>query len=881
VTDTNRDRAELLAEIDSLRAQVSDRERAEGQFEAIREERDTIIALLRHVSSIDCSNELLSVVSRLLQEWTDCEAVGIRLRDGDDFPYFETRGLSEDFVHTESRLCAEDEQGKVVRDSDGNPVLECMCGNVLCSRLDPSQPFFTEHGSFWTNSTTKLLASTSEADRQARTRNRCHGEGYESVALIPLRSGGETFGLLQLNDRREGRFVPERISLLERVADSFAMGLAHRRTLEALRESEGKYRQLFDTVSDAIMVLDAETKRFVDVNEATVSLYGYSREEFLGLTHSAITAEPEESTDSMEKLQRGELTRIPLRYHTKKDGTRFPVEIGASMFRLGGRLVLCGVVRDITERQLAEEALREAQRNLRSLFDTLGDFLFVLDAEGNVLHFNPVVESRLGYSADELRGMHVCDVHPPERREEAAAILVDLLAGRANACPLPLLCKDGTLIPVETKVSQGRWGGRDVLFGICRDTTERGRAQEALDARDAILEAVAFAGERLLADVPWEDGVRDMLARLGHAASVSRVYVFENEETEEGVFATTQRYEWAASGVASQMENSDCQTLPWRDGGMGRWESLLASGETVAGHVSAFPTNERRVLEPQDIKSIVAVPIEVWGQWWGFIGFDECQAEREWSTVEIEALKVAARVLAAAIERKDAQTKLLDHQERLRSLASELALAEERVRRRIATALHDRVGQTLALAKVKLGQLKEPAADLDQQIEDIRELVGSAFQDTRSLTFELSPPILYEVGLEAAIDWLADEIQQNHGIDVHFQGDGQPKPLDDDVRVVLYQAARELLFNVVKHANATSASVSVGLHGQRVQIVVSDNGQGIDIDKLPPDATAAHGFGLFSIRERLSLVGGHLDIESEIGQGTRVTIWAPLAKEAD
>jgi len=98
---------------------------------------------------------------------------------------------------------------------------------------------------------------------------------------------------------------------------------------------------------------------------------------------------------------------------------------------------------------------------------------------------------------------------------------------------------------------------------------------------------------------------------------------------------------------------------------------------------------------------------------------------------------------------------------------------------------------------------------------------------------------------------------------------------------VLYQAARELLFNVVKHANATSASVSVGLHGQRVQIVVSDNGQGIDIDKLPPDATAAHGFGLFSIRERLSLVGGHLDIESEIGQGTRVTIWAPLAKEAD
>ena len=96
-----------------------------------------------------------------------------------------------------------------VRDSRGNPVLECMCGNVLCGRFDPALPFFTPKGSFWTNGTSELLASTSEADRQARTRNRCNGEGYESVALIALRHGGETLGLLQLNDRAKGRFTPE------------------------------------------------------------------------------------------------------------------------------------------------------------------------------------------------------------------------------------------------------------------------------------------------------------------------------------------------------------------------------------------------------------------------------------------------------------------------------------------------------------------------------------------------------------------------------------------------------------------------------------------------------------------------------------------------
>ena len=297
--------------------------------------------------------------------------------------------------------------------------------------------------------------------------------------------------------------------------------------------------------------------------------------------------------------------------------------------------------------------------------------------------------------------------------------------------------------------------------------------------------------------------------------------------------------------------------------------------------MSELPASERRILAPQSIKSIVAVPVEVRGQWWGFIGFGECQVEREWSSAETEALRVAARVLGAAIERREAEERLFAYQERLRSLASELALAEERVRRRIATALHDRIGQTLALSKVKLGQLGEEAAaaGLDGQVAEVRDLIDSAVRDTRSLTFELSPPILYEVGLEAAIDWLADQIHRDHKIEVRFHDDRQPKPLDDHVRVVLYQAARELLLNIVKHANASAADVSVRRSGQEVQIVVEDDGQGLDIAKLPSNVTGSHGFGLFSIRERLSLVDGHLDIESEIGQGCRMTLWAPLKKE--
>ena len=127
-----------------------------------------------------------------------------------------------------------------------------------------------------------------------------------------------------------------------------------------------------------------------------------------------------------------------------------------------------------------QQSLRESQRDLQTLFDSLNDLLFVLDVEGKILHVNPVVLARLGYQDSELLGESVLKVHPPDRREEAMTVLVEMLAGRTDVCPVPLMAKGGTLIPVETKVTRGRWGGADVLFGVSRDITERERAEEAL-----------------------------------------------------------------------------------------------------------------------------------------------------------------------------------------------------------------------------------------------------------------------------------------------------------------------------------------------------------------------------------------------------------------
>ena len=193
-------------------------------------EQEITLRLLRQLHRYHSVPDLASGVTSLLKEWSGCEAVGIRIQQGEDYPYYETRGFPEEHIRMENSLCKVNAQGEVLRDFQGNPVLECMCGSVIRGYFDSSLPFYTERGSFWTNSTTNLLASPSDEDRLPRTRNRCHGEGYESVALIPLRYGGRTLGLLQFNDSRRDQFTEVWIHLLERLAENLALGFVQRQT---------------------------------------------------------------------------------------------------------------------------------------------------------------------------------------------------------------------------------------------------------------------------------------------------------------------------------------------------------------------------------------------------------------------------------------------------------------------------------------------------------------------------------------------------------------------------------------------------------------------------------------------------------------------------
>jgi PAS domain S-box-containing protein len=229
-------------------------------------------------------------------------------------------------------------------------------------------------------------------------------------------------------------------------------------------------------------------------------------------------------------------------------------------------------------------------------------------------------------------------------------------------------------------------------------------------------------------------------------------------------------------------------------------------------------------------------------------------------------------------EQKKAEETIQDYQEQLRYLASQLSLTEERERRRLATALHDTVGQILAVSTIKLGGLVEsaPTPSIGGALKEVRGLVEQAIGCARSLTFELSLPILYELGLEPALEWLGEQMQEQHAIQSLFETDGEPKPVDDEIRVFLFTAVRELLVNVAKHAKADRVRISARRDGGEIVVQVWDNGAGFAGSKTRLGPGDSGGFGLFSIRERIRHLGGRVEVKSRHGEGTTVTLTAPL-----
>ena len=456
-------------------------------------EREITVDFLRRMNDAATTTDMVHAATTVFREYSGCEAIGLRLKDGDDYPYFEARGFPEEFVKLENSLCARDADGNVICNSAGYPIQECMCGSVIQGRFDPSKPFFTARGSFWANSTTELLATSTAADRQTRTRNRCNGEGYESVALIALRVGRECLGLLQLNDRRKGRFSREDIALWERLADYLATALAKTRAEELLRKSEEQLRLAHEAAEievwdfdprQGVMQCSPRVKAWWALSPEQPFTYAVWLEHLHPEDRDAAVAEVSRSIDPAGPgRQDMEYRVVPphgfVRWISVHSQTHFAEVAGQ---RQAVRII--GAMQDITARKQVEEALAGSRERLELALTSSAMATFEWDIVTNKRIWSDEVHHLMGTTPETFTGKSeefFQVIHPDDHRAVQAAI-ARALETTTYENEYRAVWPDGSIhhIAARGRVHHDREGRPVRMAGVCWDMTERKQAEEAV-----------------------------------------------------------------------------------------------------------------------------------------------------------------------------------------------------------------------------------------------------------------------------------------------------------------------------------------------------------------------------------------------------------------
>ncbi|MGD0596734.1 MAG: PAS domain-containing protein [Sedimentisphaerales bacterium] len=491
---------------------------------------------------------------------------------------------------------------------------------------------------------------------------------------------------------------------------------------------------------------------------------------------------------------------------------------------------------DITERKKAEESLRESETRFRELFNNMSSGVAIYEAVDDGSDFVFRDFNAAGQRIDKTRredavSKRVTQVFPGIK----AMGLLDVFrqvwqTGKAERHPTTLY-KDSRIEGWRENYVYKLPSGE--IVSVYDDVTKRQLAQEYLQEERNLLRT-------LIDHIPDKVYVKDRGSRF--IACNKSTIASEGVKREEELIGKTD-FDLYEQALAQQFFDKE--------------QELMRTGRPIINceiQASDSDGSVRSIL-------VTKVPLrDHSGNIVGMVGINR-----------------------DITERKQAEHKLLEHQNHLKQLATRLTLTEERERRHIASEIHDEISQTLAMVKIKLDTLRNspPSEASAAEIKEISSSVENVIQKTRTLTFELGNPLLYVLGLEAAVaEWLSEQVQKRHGIATEFQDDGKAKPLDDDVKMMLFRNIRELRINCIKHANAGKVRVNIRRIDDSIEVVVEDNGVGFDPAEVRLTVGKKSKFGLFSIRESLENLGGHFIIESKPGAGCKAIMTAPLKDQS-
>ena len=450
---------------------ITERKLASKYRELTRE----ILQILNEPGDI---KEMLHHTLQILKMRTGLDAIGIRLKEGDDFPYLEQSGFTTDFLLTENSLIELDKRGKACRDKNGNVRLACTCGMVISGNFDTASPSVTEGGSWWTNDAEPILDIPANKDIRYHPRNHCIYQGYSSLSLIPIRNNGNIIGLIQFNDKRKGAFNLIKVESLEGIASHIGAALMRKQAEETLRKNEELLRSITTNAPDIIIQLDRKGTilymnrpfpGFTLDESIGKNFCTWSLPEFHVMMNQVLTIVFENST-TQSYLTWGNDEQGEMRWYRSSIS---PVKEGETV----KNVVL--IVRDITETIHAEETIRESEEKRSAIIMTAMDGFSLTDLRGCFLEVNDSYCRMHGYNRQELLTMRIQDVETVESESGTIAHIqkiMDLGEDRFETCHRQ---KDGSVIHIEVNVQYRRVNGGQFVSFI-RDITERKQAQEEL-----------------------------------------------------------------------------------------------------------------------------------------------------------------------------------------------------------------------------------------------------------------------------------------------------------------------------------------------------------------------------------------------------------------
>ncbi|MFB0553081.1 MAG: PAS domain S-box protein [Phycisphaerae bacterium] len=551
---------------------------------------------------------------------------------------------------------------------------------------------------------------------------------------------------------------------------------------------------------------------------------------------------PKSLANTLERvLKIGDVYGLALHYGGKIIGT-MPILMPQQKPLLSNEMLkaFANLVATSLQHMKAEEERIAAVQERAAVVDAMSDSVIVLNPDGKIISCNPAhLKMFRRSSANEILGRNFSELREVfcDPEEDIPKMLGVFRAIVQNGLSKPVEVRvrraDGEELTVSASVSLQRdaIGNPKNVIAILRDITPQKRLQEmereaavtrmAVEMIEGMLEAVTI--------MDLDGTIRQVNSEFERGSGYKKEEVIGKTAIELGIISKeeSQRIE---KEIIPKLMN----------------EGLVRNIETVV--MSRDGTRFPALMSWRLMKDIQGNP----------------------KSIIVTATDIT--------ELKQAEEQLREYQQQLQSMASELSLTEERERRSIATGLHDRIVQPLVFAKMKLDELESSttSADSGKHLEEISNMLDQVIEETQTLTYDLGSPTLYELGLEAAVkEWLSEEIEQKHNISTFFEAEDAPESLSEDISGFLFRSVRELLVNAVKHGKAHSIRVSLRGEGDKIRICVDDDGVGFELSQAGVSRDKKCGYGLFSIKEHLSHIGGYIDIKSKPNHGTQVVLVAP------